>query len=96
LGLGNSYSAIASLSHTVIMHCEPDEFDLVGADGQAKWFVIEESVEHIGHGRGLIQSTIWDWKEQRPILRMVQDGMLRFREGVEQRREGGVFNKEKL
>jgi acyl-CoA thioesterase len=91
LEVGNSYSSIASLSHTVVLHGEPEDFDLVdGATGKARWFCYEEAIEHIGHGRGLSATRLWDLASGRPVASAMQDGLVRFKEGVEQSVETNV------
>jgi len=82
--VGNAYSAIASLSHTVIFHMEPEGFSLLDERGKAKWFCFEESIDHIAHGRGLAMMRLWDMPGGKPIATAMQDGLLRFKEGVEQ------------
>ncbi|KAF2670464.1 Thioesterase/thiol ester dehydrase-isomerase [Microthyrium microscopicum] len=84
LGKGDEYSAIASLSFTVVLHAEAEELGLIDADGKAKWFCVELAIDHIGHGRGLMVERLWDVQSGKPVASTMQDGLLRLKPGIKQ------------
>jgi len=79
LGIGNDYSQIASLSHTVIMHADGPELSMVDAGtGEPIWFVQEAWTGGSRHGRGLHQSRMWR-EDGLQIASTMQDGMMRLK-----------------
>ncbi|KAK3696075.1 hypothetical protein LTR37_018156 [Vermiconidia calcicola] len=84
LGVGNDYSQIASLSHTVIFHtdhCAPEEFSMLDpSTGQARWFVQEAWTGGARHGRGLHETRIWKDEDGFQIASSIQDGMMRLKQ----------------
>ena len=82
--MGDSYSNIASLSHTVIFHDEADGINLVDEQGNPKWFCIEGIIEHISHGRTLQNTKIWDVSTSKPVASSFQDGLVRLKPGAKQ------------
>jgi acyl-CoA thioesterase len=88
LDLGNAYSNIASLSHTVIFHGEAETINLVDTQGRPKDFCIEGIVEHISHGRALVNTKLWDVATGKPVASSFQDGMVRMKPGVVQSSDG--------
>jgi hypothetical protein len=101
LGVGDDYSAIASLSHTVIFHANAAGLDMLDRASanppRRKWFCIEERIDHISHGRGLAAATLWDVGSGAPVATYVQDGLLRMKPGVKQSfgGQGAIFDKDK-
>jgi acyl-CoA thioesterase len=97
LNVGDDYSAIASLSHTVVFHPDAAGLAMLDASGQRRWFCIEERIDHISHGRGLAMATLWDVKSGMPVATYMQDGLLRMKPGVRQSLDGdkGIFNRSK-
>jgi acyl-CoA thioesterase len=80
LGIGNDYSQIASLSHTVIMHAEPPELSMVEPmTGVPRWFVQEAWTGGSRFGRGLHQTRMWR-EDGMQIASTIQDGMMRLKE----------------
>jgi acyl-CoA thioesterase len=79
---------MASLSHTVIFHVEAAGLSMVDESGEPKWFCLEETIEHISHGRALETCKLWDLKEKLPIGSTMQDGLIRMEPGVEQNLTG--------
>jgi acyl-CoA thioesterase len=88
LDMGNHYSSMASLSHTVIFHVEAAGLSMVDEVGEPKWFCLEETIDHISHGRGLATCKLWDVKEKRPLGSTMQDGMIRMPPGIDQNLNG--------
>jgi acyl-CoA thioesterase len=84
LGLGDNYSSIASLSHTVVFHLDAAGFSMLDERDTPRWFCIEESIDHISGGRGLAVTRIWDVELGTHIVSTMQDGMLRMKPGVKQ------------
>ncbi|KAK5170269.1 uncharacterized protein LTR77_004855 [Saxophila tyrrhenica] len=79
LGIGNDYSQIASLSHTVIMHADGAELSMVDRKtGQPLWFVQEAWTGGSRHGRGLHQSRMWR-EDGLQVASTIQDGMMRLK-----------------
>ena len=89
LGMGDRFTQMASLSHTVVLH-EIGESMLVDTgtptgrkkeDGQGvkgeRWFCQEARSVRSGDGRGLHESRIWG-PDGCLIASTIQDGMLRF------------------
>jgi acyl-CoA thioesterase len=77
-GVGDDYTHIASLSHTVILHQESAGLSLVDEFSRTPYqFIGEERIDHIGHGRGLAC-----WRLFRDdglhIASTFQDGLMRF------------------
>jgi len=82
LGVGDNYSAIATLSHTVIFHSEGDELAMTVGDGSVWWFCLEFQIERVGHGRAFVTSKIWR-EDGLHIASQNQDGLLRMRPAIE-------------
>lgn len=77
LGVGDNYSSIASLAHTVIFHSNAEEMNMIDpATGQARWFCQEAWAGGSRHGRGLHESRMWR-EDGLHVASTVQDGMLR-------------------
>ncbi|KAI9716251.1 MAG: hypothetical protein M1812_005476 [Candelaria pacifica] len=72
LGLGNNFSALASISHTVVFHV-PSK-NLMVREGE--WFCQDAHSERSGSGRGLHMSKICD-SNQIHIASTLQDGLVR-------------------
>jgi hypothetical protein len=67
---------------------------MVDENGKSRWFCIEESIDHISGGRGLMVTRIWDVNSGAHVFSTIQDGMLRMKPGVKQSLGGGtVFGK---
>jgi acyl-CoA thioesterase len=96
---GDEYSAMASLNHTVIFHTEAEGLSMVDEANDTKWFCLEESIDHISHGRALAIFKIWDVKSGRPVATAMQDGLIRMEPGVQQCINGmfsiGIFQSAK-
>ena len=79
LEVGNDYSQIASLSHTVIFHATASEMDMVNLEsGNARWFCQEAWAGGSRHGRGLHQSRMWR-DDGLHVASTIQDGMMRLK-----------------
>lgn len=79
LGVGDNYSQIASLSHTVIFHATPEELSMTSpSSGAPNWFCQEAWAANARHGRGLHQSRMWR-EDGLQIASTVQDGMVRLK-----------------
>jgi len=76
LELGNDYLAIASLNHTVIFHVEAEGLRMTEDDGKTHWFVNEEAIDKIAHGRALAVMKLWR-EDGLHVATCFQDGMLR-------------------
>ena len=88
LGVGNDYSQIASLSHTVIMHADGSQLATTDPrTGEALWFVQEAWTGGARHGRGLHQSRMWR-EDGFQIASTIQDGMMRLKTENEKGKAG--------
>jgi hypothetical protein len=58
--------------------------------GTARWFCLEESIDHISRGRGLATARIWDVGSGTHVYSTMQDGMLRTKPGLKQSLGGGT------
>jgi acyl-CoA thioesterase len=79
LGIGDNFSQIASLSHTVIFHADGEELSMVDSKGEAIWFCQEAWTGGSSHGRGLHESRMWRDEDGLLIASTMQDGMVRLR-----------------
>jgi acyl-CoA thioesterase len=92
LGVGDDYSAIASLSHTVIFHVEGDELNTLNQYGKPIWFCQELEVDRIAHGRALVTSKVWR-DDGLHVFTHFQDGQLRMKPNDSKRKKAGdIFN----
>lgn len=76
--VGNDYSAIASLSHTVVFHSEASDLAMTDADGRPRWFCQEFQVDRVSYGRGYVTSRIWR-EDGVHVASQSQDGLIRMR-----------------
>ncbi|KAK5687017.1 hypothetical protein LTS10_001154 [Elasticomyces elasticus] len=77
LGIGNDYSQMGSLSHTVILHGTAEELDMIDRrTGKARWFCQEAWTGGSRQGRGTHQSRMWA-DDGLHIATTLQDGMVR-------------------
>ena len=85
VGVGDAYSSVASLSHTVVFHVEADGLSMaeLGADGvqTPRWFNHEIQVERIAHGRGLVRGTCRRDSDGLHVYTHYQDGQIRMGAG---------------
>ncbi|KAF2102395.1 Thioesterase/thiol ester dehydrase-isomerase [Rhizodiscina lignyota] len=87
LDVGDDYMQMASLSHTVILHVNPDGMNAVkrqaaGKPGTGKkWFCQEAWATRNAVGRTLHESKIWD-DEGVHIATTIQDGLVRLGPGT--------------
>lgn len=98
--MGNNFSAMASLSHTVIFHTNVDDMSMAKGDSEGHWFVQELQVDRIGSGRATVSGRIWR-EDGLHVLSHYQDGLCKMRlddEGDEDGAEKSkaVFSKGKL
>lgn len=78
-GLEGSYSQMASLSQTVLLHTGVGGFD-VGDDGQGrKWYVLEVRADRLEDGRATHKSRIWREGDGLHVGSTMQDGLIRLR-----------------
>jgi len=82
VGVANNYSAMASLSHAVVFHCEGADLAMVERDGAPRWFCQEFRVERVAHGRAFVTSRIWR-EDGLHVASQNQDGLVRMRPGNE-------------
>lgn len=85
--IGDNYTAMASLNHTVVFHGGADLVDAQTEDGTSKWFVQEARTDRVADGRGMHHSRILDL-EGRHIATTMQDGMIRLGFHEEEELEG--------
>ena len=83
LGLDDNYSALASLSHTVVLHVDAEEMAVQTEDDDdprgeavARWFCQEIWTDRAADRRGTHHSRIWD-ERGRHVATTLQDGLLR-------------------
>jgi acyl-CoA thioesterase len=82
LGIGDGYSHMASLAHTVILHGNPEDLSCSSGDAtDNKWFCQEAWAPRNGNGRVLHESRMWD-EDGKHIATIVQDGLLRLGAGA--------------
>ena len=78
-GVGDDYSTIASLTHTVTFHADGLEMEMIDPKtGEARWFCQEAWTGGSRHGRGLHQSRMWR-EDGLHVATTMQDGMLRLK-----------------
>jgi hypothetical protein len=76
---------IASISHAVIFHGQPEDllFTTDAGGAEQRWFMQEVWSDWTGNGRALHQSRLWQWDEKTGTKELVgttiQDGLLRLR-----------------
>ena len=58
LDVGNDFTQMASLSHTVVFHTPAEDLITLSADGHRKWFTKEDWTSRAAGGRGIFQSRI--------------------------------------
>lgn len=80
LGVGDTYTQMGSLAHTVVFHVPLEEM-LVGSDAAAEesgreWFVKEDWTSRAAGGRGMFHSRVWDVRG-RHVATLMQEGMVR-------------------
>lgn len=80
LGIGDGFSSMASLSHTVVLHVGAEKLLMVDERGEEKWFCQEAWTGRSGEGRGLHVSRLWDERGVH-VGSTWQDGMLRLKRG---------------
>lgn len=86
--MGNNYSAIASLCHTVIFHADALEMDMIDPETkEPRWFCQEAWPGGSRHGRGLHQSRMWR-EDGLQVATTMQDGMLRLQREDGKRKPG--------
>lgn len=98
LDLGDTFTQMSSLAHTVIFHSPaedlmfgkmtPDSSSSPMDDSSGKWFCMEMWGTRVGSGRTMYQCRIWD-SRGRHGLTAVQDGLLRFVNGNKVTAENG-------
>lgn len=102
--MGNNFSAMASLSHTVIFHTNVDDMSMDKGSGegdsQSHWFVQELQVDRIGSGRATVSGRIWR-EDGLHVLSHYQDGLCKMRLDDEDdddnaEKSKAVFSKGKL
>ena len=77
--IGNNYSHMASLAHTVTFHGDAEELDMTDrSTGKARWFCQEAWAGGARHGRGLHESRMWR-DDGLHVATTIQDGMVRLR-----------------
>lgn len=74
LGVGENFSRMASLTHTVVLHSTGRMLDL----SSGKWFMQEAWTDRFGDGRGVHHSRIWD-TEGHHVATTLQDGLIRLK-----------------
>ncbi|KAK3067000.1 hypothetical protein LTR53_016373 [Teratosphaeriaceae sp. CCFEE 6253] len=80
LGVGDDYSQMGSLSHTVIIHGTAAELEMTDrATNEPRWFCQEAWTGGSRQGRGTHQSRMWA-DDGLHIATTLQDGMVRLRE----------------
>lgn len=83
--VGNNYSTIASLSHTVTLHAAGAELSTTDpVTGDPLWFCQEARAGGSRHGRAFHISRLWRWDVDRNgahlhVASTSQDGMLRLK-----------------
>ena len=65
---------------------------MVDNAGAPKWFCLEETIDHISHGRALAIAKLWDVKEGKAIASTIQDGLVKLDAGYTQSFGGGLFS----
>ena len=77
--MGDDYSAIASLAHSVVFHADASEIAMTNPQTkEARWFCQEAWPGGSRHGRGLHQSRMWS-DDGLHVASTMQDGMLRLK-----------------
>ncbi|KAK5011064.1 hypothetical protein LTR60_004837, partial [Cryomyces antarcticus] len=76
LDVGDGFSHMASLSHTVVFHTDNAPLAMTDDSGAPVWFCQEAWSSRAAGGRGLHLSRIWD-AEDRHLASTWQEGLLR-------------------
>lgn len=78
LGAGDDYSAMATLSHSVVFHLGAKELEMAEQDGRdaRKWYCQESRVSRASGGRGMLESRIWS-ESGVHIATTWQDGLVK-------------------
>ena len=74
-GVREGWTAMASLSHTVVFHTTGDDLDMIGAGGEERWMCQEARSDRLEDGRITHHSRIW--ADGKHIATTLQDGMIR-------------------
>ncbi|KAF7185242.1 Acyl-coenzyme A thioesterase 8 [Pseudocercospora fuligena] len=86
--LGDYFTAMSSLAHTVTIHSPMEELRfgkggkrtgtvLDDRDGKGRWFCMEVNGDRIGYGRALYHGRFWS-SDGTHIMTAMQDGLIRF------------------
>lgn len=77
LGAGNNYTAMATLSHSVVFHVSVSGLEMAEKDGKEAriWYCQETRMSRVSGGRGMLESRIWNEKGVH-IASMYQDGLV--------------------
>ncbi|KAF9630494.1 Acyl-CoA thioesterase [Lasiodiplodia theobromae] len=78
LGWGNDYSAMASLSHSVVFHVGSKDLAMAELDEKdaREWYCQESWMSRVSGGRGMIESRIWNGTGVH-IASTYQEGLVR-------------------
>ncbi|KAF4313069.1 Acyl-CoA thioesterase [Botryosphaeria dothidea] len=77
LGAGNNYTAMATLSHSVVFHVSVSGLEMAEKDGKEAriWYCQETRMSRVSGGRGMLESRIWNEKGVH-IASTYQDGLV--------------------
>lgn len=80
LGIGDSWTQMGSLAHTVVFHAPLEEFQfrqqVPSSNPQGEWFCMEDRTDRASAGRSTFHSQVWSPKGTH-IMTIMQDGMVR-------------------
>ncbi|EKG20679.1 Acyl-CoA thioesterase [Macrophomina phaseolina MS6] len=81
LGAGDHFTAMATLSHSVVFHVRASELEMAEHDEKdtRKWYCQETRVSRVSGGRGMLEGRIWNERGVH-IASMYQDGLVTLRD----------------
>ncbi|KAJ9659269.1 hypothetical protein H2201_007419 [Coniosporium apollinis] len=77
MDVGNDFTHMASLSHSVVFHAEPEALSMVDEQGKPRWFCQEARMTRAGGNRGMHESRLVD-EGGVHVATTWQDALVRF------------------
>ncbi|KAH9828897.1 Thioesterase-like superfamily [Teratosphaeria destructans] len=94
LNMGDTWTQMASLAHTVIFHTDMQDLGFSERPGEAgddeRWFIKEDSTDRVAHGRGTYRSRVFSPSGVH-VATVLQDGMIRLTKGPQATAEETQF-----
>ncbi|KAF2772922.1 Thioesterase/thiol ester dehydrase-isomerase [Teratosphaeria nubilosa] len=93
LNMGDTWTQMASLAHTVIFHTEMQDLwfsERRGGGGDERWYIKEDSTDRVTNGRGTYRSRVFSPSGVH-VASVLQDGMIRLTKGPQATEEEVKF-----